>query len=74
MIVLPCRRVSLQGGQLRVDVQTLWLRGSVVLASPGSRLAERSRADDTGLAPKESVIETLCGLPDGLADRGFRVA
>jgi hypothetical protein len=26
----------------------------------GSRLAERSRADDTGLAPKESVIETLC--------------
>ena len=30
-------------------------------------------ADDMGLAPKESVIETLCGLPDGLACRGFRV-
>ena len=24
-------------------------------------------ADDTGLAPKESVIETLCSWPDGLA-------
>jgi hypothetical protein len=22
-------------------------------------------ADDTGLAPKESVIETLCSWPDG---------
>ena len=31
-------------------------------------------ADDTGLAPKESVIETLCGLPDGLASGGFRVS
>src|SRR5271156_4642093 len=27
-----------------------------------------------GLAPKESVIETLCGWPDGLADGGFRVS
>ena len=31
-------------------------------------------ADDTGLAPKESVIETLCGWPDGLAVRGFHVS
>ena len=31
-------------------------------------------ADDTGLAPKESVIETLCGWPDGLAVGGFRVS
>jgi hypothetical protein len=30
-------------------------------------------ADDRGLAPKESVIETLCGWPDGLAAGGFRV-
>jgi hypothetical protein len=30
-------------------------------------------ADDTGLAPKESVIEALCGWPDGLAVGGFRV-
>jgi len=28
-------------------------------------------ADDTGLAPKESVIETLCSWPDGLAFEGF---
>jgi hypothetical protein len=28
--------------------------------SVGSRPAEGSRADDKGLAPKESVIETLC--------------
>ena len=31
-------------------------------------------ADDTGLAPKESVIETLCSWPDGLAVGGFRVS
>ena len=31
-------------------------------------------ADDTGLAPKESVIEALRGLPDGLAVGGFRVS
>src|SRR6266700_6214151 len=32
-------------------------------------------ADDTGLAPKESVIvETLCGGPDGLAVGGFHVS
>ena len=31
-------------------------------------------ADDTGLAPKESVIETLCGWSDGLAVGGFRVS
>ena len=31
-------------------------------------------ADDTGLAPKESVIETLCGLSDGLAGRGSSVS
>src|SRR5579859_1137907 len=31
-------------------------------------------ADDPGLAPKESVIETLCGWPDGLAVGGFRVS
>ena len=30
-------------------------------------------ADDTGLAPKESVI-TLCSWPDGLAVGGFRVS
>ncbi len=32
------------------------------------------QADDAGLARKESVIDTLCGLPDGLAGRGFRVS
>jgi hypothetical protein len=31
-------------------------------------------ADDTGLASKESVIETLCRWPDGLAVGGFRVS
>ena len=31
-------------------------------------------ADDTGLAPEESVIEALRGLPDGLAVGGFRVS
>jgi hypothetical protein len=31
-------------------------------------------ADDTGSAPKESVIETLCSWPDGLAVGGFRVS
>jgi hypothetical protein len=31
-------------------------------------------ADDTGLTPKESVIETLCSWPDGLAVGGFRVS
>ena len=31
-------------------------------------------ADDTGLAPKESVIETLCSWPDGLAVGGFRIS
>jgi hypothetical protein len=31
-------------------------------------------ADDTGLAPKESVVETLCSWPDGLAVGGFRVS
>jgi hypothetical protein len=25
-------------------------------------------ADDTGLAPKESVIETFCSWPDGLSE------
>src|ERR1035437_2696978 len=54
--------------------QAFLMRVMVVFAPPGSRLAERSRADDAGLAPKESVIETLCGLPDGLAGRGFRVS
>src|ERR1035437_10352787 len=50
------------------------MRGKVVLTPPGSRPAERSRADDAVLAPKESVIETLCGLPDRLAGGGFRVS
>src|ERR1035437_3397115 len=54
-------------------LQAFLMRVMVVFAPPGSRLAERSRADDAGLAPKESVIETLCGLPDGQAARGFRV-
>ena len=31
-------------------------------------------ADNTGLAPKESVVETLCSWPDGLAVGGFRVS
>jgi hypothetical protein len=31
-------------------------------------------ADDTGSAPKELVIETLCSWPDGLAVGGFRVS
>jgi len=42
----------------------------VVFALLGRALA-MIQADDTGLAPKESVIETLCGLPDGLAAEGF---
>ena len=53
--------------------QAVLMRGKVGVTPQGSRPAERSRADDAGLAPKESVIETLCGLPDGLAGRGFRV-
>jgi hypothetical protein len=36
------------------------LRAKLVLFPPGSRLAETSRAEDAGLAPKESAIETLC--------------
>ena len=36
------------------------LRAKLVLFPPGSRLAETSKAEDTGLAPKESAIETLC--------------
>ena len=56
------------------DIQGLRMRVKVVFTPPGSRPVERSRADDAGLAPKESVIETLCGLPDGLAGRGFRVS
>ena len=55
------------------DIQGLRMRVKVVFTPPGSRPVKRSRADDAGLAPKESVIETLCGLPDGLAGRGFRV-
>ena len=38
-------------------------RGDVLILSllpPGSRLAETYRADNAGLAPKESAIETLC--------------
>ena len=31
-----------------------------MLSPPGSRLVETSRAEDAGLAPKESAIETLC--------------
>ena len=56
------------------DIQGLRMRVKVVFTPPGSRPVERSRADDAGLAPKESVIETLCGLPDGLAAGGFRVS
>ena len=37
------------------------LRVKLMLFPPGSRLAETSRAEDAGLAPKESAIETLCG-------------
>jgi hypothetical protein len=48
-------------------------RDTVVDAAPGSRVAERARADGTGLVPKESVIETLCGLAQELAVGGFRV-
>ena len=77
VIVLPCGAVHLQGAIRVVAVlagfQAVLVRVMVVVAPPGSRPVERSRADDAGLAPKESVIETLCGLPDGLAGRGFRV-
>jgi hypothetical protein len=31
-----------------------------MLFPPGSRLAETSKAENAGLAPKESAIETLC--------------
>ena len=55
--------------------QVLFYLAEVVLARPdslaqlrvklmpfllGSRLAETSRAENAGLAPKESAIETLC--------------
>ena len=36
------------------------LRVKLMLFPPGSRLVETSRAEDAGLAPKESAIETLC--------------
>jgi len=36
------------------------LRVKLMLFPPGSRLAETSRAENAGLAPKESAIETLC--------------
>ena len=36
------------------------LRAKLVLFPPGSRLAETSKVEDAGLAPKESAIETLC--------------
>ena len=36
------------------------LRVKLVLFPPGSRLAETSRAESAGLAPKESATETLC--------------
>ena len=35
------------------------LRVKLMLFAPGSRLAETSRAENAGLAPKESAIETL---------------
>jgi hypothetical protein len=44
-------------GKAGIDSQ---LRAKVMLFPPGSRLAETSRAEDAGLAPKESAIETLC--------------
>ena len=36
------------------------LRVKLVLFPPGSRLAETSKAEDAGLAPRESAVETLC--------------
>jgi hypothetical protein len=36
------------------------LRVKLMLFLLGSRLAETSRAENAGLAPKESAIETLC--------------
>jgi hypothetical protein len=36
------------------------LRVKLMLLPPGSRLAETSKAENAGLAPKESAIETLC--------------
>ncbi len=46
-----------------------------MLFPPGSRLAETSKAEDAGLAPKESAIETLCRWAV-MADsaKGFRVS
>ena len=70
VIVLPCRSQSEQGVELRSGSCR---RGKFVIVPPGSRPAERSRADLPGLAPQESVIEVLCCLaarPDG---GGFRV-
>ena len=48
------------------------LRVKLVLFPPGSRLAETSRAESAGLAPKESATETLCKWA-GMADcaKGF---
>ena len=42
-----------------------------LLKTPDILCANESEADDTGLAPKESVIEALCGFPDGLPAEGF---
>jgi hypothetical protein len=78
VIVLPFRGVHLQAAVSDVgvepDFQRFWLRVMLVVALPGARLAEWFRADSTGPALKESVIKTLCGLSDGLANGGFRVS
>jgi hypothetical protein len=44
-------------GKVGFDSQ---LRVKLMLFTLGSRLAETSKAEDAGLAPKESAIETLC--------------
>jgi hypothetical protein len=50
--------------QLRVKLVVVPLTAplpvKLMLLPPGSRLAETSKAENAGLAPKESAIETLC--------------
>jgi hypothetical protein len=78
VIVLPFCRVHLQAPVCDVaqgpDVQRFWLRVMVVWLCRGRALPSDPGPMTRGLAPKESVIETLCGLPDGRAGGGFRVS
>ena len=77
MIVLPCHRVFRQGA---VELQRLRLifkaSGCVVklyLLRRGRALRSDPGPMTRGWLRRNRWRETLCGLPDGLAGRGFRV-